>query len=151
MNTEQPVWPRNFGRSPEDIDGHLHAFFRAAMPDPWPVLKVPARPVARPSAPAPPSRPRWHSRFALAATIALCLVGSLVLAAVFPPAGPAGLEPASKDLIGTKPDLPGHKGAVAPEPFTVKTPSGHTIKGWEQNRGNTTIIKVEWVDPPDGE
>jgi hypothetical protein len=52
------------------------------MPDPWPVMKFPAPTKTLPLTPAP----RWpllNSRFALAATVAFCLVGSMSLASIF--------------------------------------------------------------------
>lgn len=143
-----PVWPRDSARPSDDLETLLRRFFRAETPNPWPALKVPARP--RP--PFPRRRPWWGSRFALAATVTLCLAGSAMLATLFPRAIPSSVEPTGKDTIGGSLDLPGKRGPVAPEPFTAKTPSGHTVKGWEESKGKTTIIKMEWVDPPpDGE
>jgi hypothetical protein len=142
MNVEKPpLNPRRFERRPDDVDGLLRAFFRAKMPDPWPALKVPARPVSRPL-PSSRRRPWWGSRFALAATVALCLAGSALLAGLFPASGPVMPSAPSKD-----------RSVISKvEPFTVKTPSGRTVKGWEKNEGKKTTIRVEIVDTPlDGE
>lgn len=62
----------------DDLDGLLRAYFRAEMPHPWPALKtLPPRPVR---APRPASgKGLWRSRLALAAAIALFVLGSLLL------------------------------------------------------------------------
>ena len=39
---EVPLTLRDAGPPPDEIDGLLRAFFRAELPDPWPVLKSPA-------------------------------------------------------------------------------------------------------------
>ena len=63
----------------DDLEALLRSFFRAEMPDPWPSLEAPAsrlpfRPVRRPERPA-----LWRSRLALAASVALLVLGSLFL------------------------------------------------------------------------
>jgi hypothetical protein len=70
---------RSFDRPSDDLDSLLHAFYRSEVPDPWPKMKAPDQPT---SVPARPVRSRWslfRSRFALAATVALCLTGILAL------------------------------------------------------------------------
>ena len=44
MSSVQPTsaGPREGGHLPDDLDGLLRTFFRAEMPEPWPVLKPPA-------------------------------------------------------------------------------------------------------------
>lgn len=68
--------------SPVDkIDHLLRAFFRAEVPDPWPAAPTPEI-VSRPL----PARRRdslWRSRLALAASIALLLIGQWLLAGFF--------------------------------------------------------------------
>jgi hypothetical protein len=63
------------GQSPEKIEVLLRSFFRAEMPDPWPVMKAPVEePFRQPTAPR-----RWtglRSRLALAASVALLVLGS---------------------------------------------------------------------------
>src|SRR5947209_8685706 len=84
MNIEQPPVPaRNFG-PPNNLDRLLAAFLRAEVPEPWPVLKVPAHPAPTPLPVKSRRWPRLNSRLALAATVALCLVGSLALKSLFP-------------------------------------------------------------------
>lgn len=60
----------------DDLDGLLQAFFRSRMPHPWP-----APPTPRPSeSPKRPSRRTLsRGRYALAASVALLLLGSLLL------------------------------------------------------------------------
>ena len=74
---EPPTSPRNAGRPPDEIDGLLRAFFRAEVPDPWPVLKPPAA-AETPAVLRRIRRRPWtmmRSRLALAASIALLLIG----------------------------------------------------------------------------
>src|SRR6516164_7032775 len=74
----QPPTQLGDARSPEDeIDGLLRAYFRAEMPHPWPTFQAPvplqeARPLRRFSL--------MRSRLALAASVALIILGSLFLA-----------------------------------------------------------------------
>lgn len=68
-----------------ELDEVLRAFYRSEMPHPWPELKLP---VAETALPLPRSERRhrrslWNSRFALAASIALLLLGSLLLSGAF--------------------------------------------------------------------
>jgi hypothetical protein len=75
---------RNPGLPPEEVDTLLRNFFRAEMPDPWPVLKAPAtEPFRQERRPAS----RWtpiRSRMALAASVALLLLGSWCFSAKSP-------------------------------------------------------------------
>jgi hypothetical protein len=79
----QIIRPRNPGRGgrpPEDLDALLRAYFRSEMPEPWPTLQPPADVVP------PPARKRWPmnaSRWVLAASVALLLVGQVVLSGKF--------------------------------------------------------------------
>ena len=91
---EPPVDWRNPGRPGDDPDGLLRAYFRAELPDPWPEFRrprdrsgseaVPLR--ARPSlkeAAANQSRTRFRSQLALAASVGLLLLGTVVLSGQF--------------------------------------------------------------------
>jgi hypothetical protein len=130
--------PRNAARPPDDLDEVLRAFFRAELPDPWPALKVPARPVTRPK-PSSTRRPFWGSRFALAATVGLCLAGSALLGSVFPAGGPAvPVAPEKGNDVAS--------GLRETRHFKDKTPSGRTVRGVEVNEGRKTTIKIEVVD-----
>jgi hypothetical protein len=156
MNVEQPpLSPRNWAPPPDDVDGLLRDFFRAKMPDPWPACRVKRddssfRETINRCAPRPALR---ASRFALAATVALCLAGSAVLTAVFPPSTSSGRGGISGDLVSPRPDFPGKRAPipVVGRSFQAKTPSGRSVKGWEEDKGRTTIIRVEVVETPTDE
>jgi hypothetical protein len=110
-----PVDPAGAGPDEGPLDERLRAFFRAELPDPWPAFTPP-----RPSA-APPSRHLGgrlggsgrRSRYALAASIALLLLGSLALAGALKFGVP---EPASEGL-----------GAAARRPAPPAVPAGPVL------------------------
>jgi hypothetical protein len=91
------VDPHSLGRPADDLDGLLRSFFQAELPDPWPVLRPPVTPAA------PPARSRgrrwgsFRSRFALAASVGLLVVGQLFLSSAFhmdrPPQGGDASDP----------------------------------------------------------
>jgi hypothetical protein len=87
----------------DDLDGLLRAFFRAQMPHPWPAPRVPRFRTA-PATPPTPSRPPLNrSRWALAASVGLLLLGSLVLPGRFTQdfkldSSPTGAHIGSNDL-----------------------------------------------------
>jgi hypothetical protein len=71
----QPPLPKH---GSDELEGVLREFFRAQLPDPWPALMVPSEPPAKVALARPVPRP-WtlaRSRVALAASVALLLVGS---------------------------------------------------------------------------
>jgi hypothetical protein len=75
MNLVEPSHPKPSG----DLDGLLRTFFRSQMPHPWPAPRLShfrATPARRPIS---PKRPLIRSRWALAASISLLLLGSLLL------------------------------------------------------------------------
>jgi hypothetical protein len=124
-------------RPPEDLDGLIRAFMRSEMPDPWPAVPSISEPSARG---VRPGNGRWFhlgSRFALAATLAACLVGFLALGSMFPSLPPASREPASEmGPIGLW------------KPFSTTLPDGHKVKGWEKKKGNTVTFKIELDEVP---
>ncbi len=64
------------GRSGDDLDGLLTAFFHSEMPSPWPTLDIPDSEPTLPFAGAPtPRRRPWRRWVALAASVALFLAG----------------------------------------------------------------------------
>jgi len=140
MNIEQPPVPaRNFG-PPNDLDRLLYAFLRAEVPEPWPVLKAPAHPAPAPLPVKSRRWPRLNSRLALAATVALCLVGSLALTSLFPGDGRAP----GKSLSGAT-GLP----HISEKPSTDTTPDGRKVKVWEKgNLKEGLEIQVKLVDLP---
>jgi hypothetical protein len=97
-------------QSGDHVDGLLRAFFRAQMPHPWP--KAPATasqilPFRRPSK----VRGLTRSRLVLAASVALLLLGSLLLPRGFAPTctpeqGIDALGTANRNIL---PDAPKHK------------------------------------------
>ena len=79
---------RRSGRLGDDLDGLLRDFFRAQLPEPWPALKPPAALPLRLLPPAAPRWSRWRSRFALAASVGLLMVGHWFLSNRLPTASP---------------------------------------------------------------
>src|SRR5262245_26600066 len=79
----RPLTQGGSARPPENLDSLLRRFFRYEMPRPWPVAPKVQAPTARK---LQPSRPwfRHSSRLALAAAVALFLIGYLLLARKFP-------------------------------------------------------------------
>jgi len=71
------------GRSGDDLDGLLSAYFRAEMPDPWPAVVVPEEAPELLPLPMPARRSLFRSRLALAASVALLLVGPWMLSDSF--------------------------------------------------------------------
>jgi hypothetical protein len=139
-----PAGPRSFQRPPEDVDGLLRAFIRSEMPDPWPAM--PALPEASPRITAPKTS-RWYhpgSRFALAATLAACLIGSLTLASMFPSQAPPTNDPADK-MSDVAFDATSVLRRV--KPITTISPDHHKVRLWEKEKGNKTIMRLERVEP----
>jgi hypothetical protein len=107
-----PVYP-DTAQPPEDaLDGVLRAYFRAQMPRPWPALVLPQSsptPLRPPSREGRPGGGRWplfRSRLALAASVALLILGPLFLSGKFQTTG----SPSTFRLgppEGSKPDLKG--------------------------------------------
>lgn len=80
---QQPLaGPRQRDCSPDDLDGLLRTFFRAQVPEPWPVLKPPATPSLQREGCAPRRRPLLGSRFALAASLLILLIGQLLVSSM---------------------------------------------------------------------
>jgi hypothetical protein len=83
-------------RPGDNLDGLLRAFFRSQLPHPWP---SPPRPAPRtvPARPGRPGRALFRSRLALAATVALLFLGSLLL-----PGRLSQIVPSDTDFTGGK-------------------------------------------------
>jgi hypothetical protein len=92
-----------------NIDDTLRDFYRSEMPDPWPTMRAPARTLPMPKRSSRPVWLRSLSRLAVAASIALLLIGYLALASLFPrdSAGRTGVNPVSGELgdIGPRPKV----------------------------------------------
>jgi hypothetical protein len=87
-----PVDPTNHDRSSENLEELLRAFYRAEMPRSWPELKVPV------SAEAPRhAHKSWFStaksRLALAASIILLILSTLLLSQTLRDSKPASTQP----------------------------------------------------------
>jgi hypothetical protein len=104
-----PADPRDGGRLSDDLDGRLRAFFRAEMPEPWPVLQPPVSALVPRSAAAARRRPLSRSRLALAASAAFLLLGQLSLSGPFMDAAPVPAGSSEGGVAGrdarTKPKL----------------------------------------------
>jgi hypothetical protein len=113
-------------RMPDDrVDEMLRTFFRAEMPDPWPVLEAPE---------LPPQtlvlRPWWKrtGRFALAASVLLMLLGYLALASGFPRSsgtGSGGLERQNGEIGNLRTLDP--KRPVGKNLIHMQTPDGKPV------------------------
>jgi hypothetical protein len=80
-------------RPGDDLDGLLRAYFRKEMPSPWPAPKLPPVRTLPFSRPGTARRPLVGSRLALAAAVALLLLGSLLLPGKFFPTGADAISP----------------------------------------------------------
>jgi hypothetical protein len=85
MSSLQPplVGPRGPNGSPADLDGLLQAFFRAQMPEPWPVPKPPAMPSVPTGGALRQRGSLFRSRLALAASILILLIGQFFVSGMF--------------------------------------------------------------------
>jgi hypothetical protein len=95
----KPLNRGGLDRPLEDLDATLRRFFRSEMPEPWPA--VPAVPASAPRKPQPRRGFRFFNRFALAAAVALFLIGYLTLASRFPTSGDPASDPL-KPVVGQK-------------------------------------------------
>lgn len=67
----------------DDFDGLLRAFFRRQMPQPWPSPSLSSSSATSVNRPSASGRSLIRSRWALAASLALLLLGSLLLPSRF--------------------------------------------------------------------
>jgi len=70
-------------RSGDDLDARFRSYFRAQLPEPWPVLKPPATPSLEERNPPARSRSRLRSRVALAAALTALLIGQWFVSGLF--------------------------------------------------------------------
>jgi hypothetical protein len=155
--TDRTLMPERAG---QDIDLLLRDFFHTELPDPWP---APPRVRDKPRTVLPLQRPArcWHQarRYgALAAALALFVLGYWTLGALFPTALPQGLRMNPHETIGNKhsapnfvPDGPAgvdpKQGAGQNSPETIQVPSGGA-RVYEQQVGGKTFIRVEALPKP---
>jgi hypothetical protein len=129
------------------VDDLLHAFFRAEAPVPWPTLRVPARDARRANPRLQRHGIALSSRFALAAAVALFVLGYWALSSRFPenPSDP-GTTVNSGPLLGN------------PEPFRLRSrhrPLGgsklskQSGEALEPTRNGGEAL-LQWEQLPDG-
>jgi hypothetical protein len=154
----RPLTQGGPGRPPENLDSLLRRFFRSEMPKPWPVAPKVQAPAARK---LQPSR-RWFrhsSRLALAAAVALFLIGYLVLARKFPADKMApSIRPDIANKNRPRPLLPpkmpnrvnpaqlqGNLNLLPLEPQTRQLSDGGEAKSWGVRTGpkGTIYLNVE--------
>jgi hypothetical protein len=121
------------GRSGDELDTLLRAFFQSEMPHPWPVPSLPeTEEQARPVVPfTPAASPPWapvHSRLALAASVGLLLAGSWFLAGQFQTADP-GDQPIRPDA-----------------PYTANRDGIKMKESLEQEKDKPTKYRIELWD-----
>jgi hypothetical protein len=136
--TRPPIDANGVGHAGDDLDEALSAFFRSEMPQPWPSLKLPGGAPVRPAPPAPvPSQSPWFRspRFALAASVALLILGYAVLAGAL--TAPTNVESPSFQDHGA--GLKGIKRDVHPPDVPIE--DDVDLRGWMEQDGNqpTTI------------
>jgi len=104
---QTPTDPRRQERLPGDLDHALRDFFRAEMPEPWPRFQAPQSSQTEAMRSSAPRRFLFRSRFALAASLLLLLLGHLMLSGIFSDySAPAGDQGTGQN-IGSNPH--GHK------------------------------------------
>jgi len=97
------------GRHGDDVDRLLSDFFRAELPNPWPAAPVPdEQPQSLPLSTRKPMQrgSALRSRFALAASVALLLIGGWFLSGKFEDvsgAGSSGFGPSTADPTDGRP------------------------------------------------
>ncbi len=148
MNVEHPpVQSRRFNGPPDDLDRLLSAFLRAELPDPWPMLRAPTLPASQPLPAKGWRLPRLGgSRFALAATVTLCLIGSLLLGHIFPKNLPLGPDASPEEMVSPKNVVAPPREGNGWQSSTEKTSSGRTVKVYQKGnleKTGFTIVRVE--------
>jgi len=86
----------------DDLEGLLRTFFRAQMPNPWPTAPTPPFRTPKAIQSVPSRRRLMRSRWALAASIGLLLLGSLLLPGRFAPRSKIEQGPDGPGVSDTK-------------------------------------------------
>jgi hypothetical protein len=139
MKRSEPFSDRTLMPVPgeQGIDDLLHDYFRAKLPEPWPAPPAthckPKPKLLLQFIPAPRQIQRARRYLALAATVALFLVGYWTLATAFPTVLPSSFLSPFDKVAEVKP-TPGYE--------IEQTPSG-PVQVLEQKSGNKTIIRIE--------
>ena len=109
-STRPPVNPRLVLVGLDEVDGALRQYFRSAMPEPWPAAPRVAEEKTTPE----PRRLtlvrffRVPVRLAVAACVALLVIGYLALQSWFPDPQPVTGPQVDSPAIGLRPLSPGH-------------------------------------------
>ena len=119
---------RGAGPAVMEVDRLLREFYQAEMPQPWPRLRLPASANRRLAS----RYSRYFTRLALAAVVALALLGYWALAGLFPQQGATGLPIPNKG-----PEImhnPGHHLKHHLSPLEQqRTPAGSEAQLFEEN------------------
>jgi hypothetical protein len=86
-----------FDSSGDELEGMLRSFFRAEVPDPWPMMKAPEPVVKLPMRKRSPWL-RVGPRLAVAASVAFLLLGYLALGSIFPKHEQVGPNPGERNI-----------------------------------------------------
>jgi len=131
----------------EPIDALLGAFFRSEMPSPWPAFRPAARTRLSPGPVPVPRRSAYAGKFALAASVALLVVGTWLLPATFAPA-PRGQ---SLPIIGPPSASKGGLTPIHLQPAQPGTPAPDKTKSsllLEQGSDGRTQLKITVEELP---
>jgi hypothetical protein len=126
---QPPVGPRE-RPTDGDLDGLLHKFFRAQMPDPWPAWQSPERSPTAQRRSAAGGRTLRVGRAVLAASLLVLLIGQLAFTRLAPEARPGqAADPAdSRELEATRPQI----GSPQPRPPRLPAPARGAIDAGKQ-------------------
>lgn len=148
MILSPPSVPRGGAQPPDDVDDLLRAFFKAQMPKSWAAPDVPASRRAAPPLVARSAKgwPLMRSRLAVAASVALLVGGSLMLAGAFQ-GRPNG--PAAPTIINDKAEALNPDGTPkTPKSPEIRLPPNIKVNESLIQEPNGTTIKVDVIDWP---
>ena len=138
--------PMSGSQPPDDVDQLLRAFFSAQLPPSWPSAPAPLRVAAPAVDRATRGWPLIRSRLALAASVFLLILGSLLLAGAFQ--GRADHE-ASPVLNGSgTAERHNFDGTPAPLPHEARVPAKLKVDESLIQEPNGTTIHVDVIDWP---
>jgi negative regulator of sigma E activity len=135
-----PPVQRGGAQPPDDIDQLLRTFYKTQLPEPWPALAAPRRTVAPVAGRSARGWPLMRSRMAVAASVALLAIGSLLLAGALQ--GRANRAPAPVLRFEPSAKRPSFDGTAAPLPDKLK------INESLIQEPNGTTIHVDVIDWP---
>ncbi len=137
---QPPDRPPCAGRSPDDIDDLLQAFFRSELPAPWPALANPGGGTGQ--AGLPRRKLLFWSRFTLAAAVAFLVIGYWSLASRFPaPRTDSGATISQDQDLGVK----GNR--LRGKAVERTRHGGEAVLKWEQSPDGL-FMHIEETSPP---